>query len=201
MNEFSFLTDLYENIYDWLANATPGEHNCKRYFSFYDKKVWNIIKQKMVELEALDRLSKIQKEFLSCKYIGTAYRKINYRKKRKGHVYLTNSYQSCSKTITGLNNVNISGDVILIEMETKEESYAIDVMKLLIFMCKYNLIIYKDEFVYNFKQVNRLEKYYEEEEVVIPINEENIKNICIKNFDTGKVLKLDKENWYRNTFS
>lgn len=64
MNEFYFLTDLYENIYDWLANATPGEHKCKSYFSFYDKKVWNIIKQKMVELEAQDRLLKIQKEFL-----------------------------------------------------------------------------------------------------------------------------------------
>lgn len=68
-------------------------------------------------------------------------------------------------------------------------------------MCKYNLIIYKDELVYNFKQVNRLEKYYKEEEVVIPINEENIKNVCVKNFDTGKVLKLDKGNWYRNNFS
>ena len=46
----------------------------------------------------------IEKEFMKCKYEGSAYRVINYRHRRKGHVCVTNTYQSCSKDIKGVKN-------------------------------------------------------------------------------------------------
>ena len=49
IEEFNFLTDIYKKIYYWLAEMTPGEHTCIRYFKQYDKNVWDKIKNKIKE--------------------------------------------------------------------------------------------------------------------------------------------------------
>ena len=141
MSEFRFLTYLYNDIYLWLASSTPGEHVTKGYFKDKDKKVWNRIKNKFIELEKKKELSELEKEFLNCKYVGKAYRIIHYYKRRNGQVYPIDCYQSCSKTINGVKKVNLYGDVTLIELLSSEYSYSIDLFKLLEFMVKNKLII------------------------------------------------------------
>lgn len=194
------MTELYDDIFCWLAANTPGEIRSKSFFKNYEKNVWNLIKNKFIELEHKAVLSNIQKEFLKCRYVGPAYRKICYRNRRKGQVYLINCYQSCSKTLNGLKNVSIHGDAILIQLFSRKESHSIDIIKLLLFMKKYNLIQYKDEFETNFRNINSLTRYIQEEEIVIVLSEENIKNISVINRN-GLIMPLEKKQWYRNTLT
>ena len=201
MNEFNFLSELYDDIYCWLATNTPGERSTKGYFKNKDKKIWNRIRNKLIELEKRNNITKVEKEFLKCKYVGKAYRKIHYFKKRHGQVCLLNCYQSCSKTIKGLKNVSIHGDVVFVELFANEYSYAIDVYNLLMFMIKYNLIVYKDEFEKKYHNVLNLEGYINEEEVVVVLSADNVRNISVRNFETGLILALDKTKWYRNNLN
>jgi len=198
MNEFKFLSELYEDIYCWLASNTPGEYVTKQYFKNIDKKVWSKIANKFKELEAKKFLSDAEKEFLDCKYVGKAYRIISYYRRRKGHVYLINYYQSCSKSLNGIENVKLHGNVILIELFSSDKSYSIDLFKVLEFMIKNKLIIYKDEFDINHRNVLNLEKYYNEEEVLVIISKENIKDISIHDFKNDEFRKLEKNKWFRN---
>ena len=198
MNGFDFLTDLYEDLYLWLSSNTPGEYVTKGYFKNKDKKVWDKIINKMKELESKSYLNEVEKEFLGCKYIGKSYRVIRYNERRKGHIYLLNCYQSCSKTISGIDNVKLHGDVILIELFSSKQSYSIDLFKILEFMIKHRLILYKDEFDINHRNVLSLEKYYEEEEVLVKINEENIRNVYIYNSQSEICKELDRNKWFRS---
>lgn len=200
MNEFRFLTYLYNDIYLWLASSTPGEHVTKEYFKEKDKKLWNQIKDKFIELEKKKELSELEKEFLNCKYVGKAYRIINYYKRRNGHVYPIDCYQSCSKSINGIKNVGLHGNVILIELVSSKYSYSIDLFKLLEFMVKNKLIIYKDEFELNQRNIRNLESYYDEEEVLVVLSKDNIKNISVQNFKNNSNISLEKNKWYRNSF-
>ena len=198
MNEFEFLSDLYEELYLWLASKTPGEHTPKGYFKNTDKKVWNKIIKKIKELESKSYLNDVEKDFLNCKYIGKSYRVSRYNERRKGHICLLDCYQSCSKTLSGIDNVNLHGDVILIELFSSKKSYSIDLFKVLEFMIKYGLIIYKDEFDINHRNVLSLENYYEEEEVLVKINEENIRNVYIYNSQSKTCKELDRNKWFRS---
>ena len=198
MNEFEFLSDLYEELYLWLASKTPGEHTTKGYFKNTDKKVWNKIINKIKELESKSYLNDVEKEFLKCKYIGKSYRVIRYNERRKGNIYLLDCYQSCSKTISGIDNVKLHGDVILIELFSSKQSYSIDLFKILEFMIKHRLILYKDEFDINHRNVLSLENYYDEEEVLVKINEENIRNVCIYNSQSKIYKELDRNKWFRS---
>ena len=194
INEFAFLKEIYEKIYNWLAGTTPGEHAYIRYFKKYDKEVWNKIKEKMIELENKSRLSKIEKEFMKCKYEGSAYRVINYRHRRKGHVCVTNTYQSCSKDIKGVKNVNLYGKRILIELNSTKDAYAIDVFKLLCFMIKNEIIDIKDMERCN---IYNLEKYICEKEVVVPITQKNIVNISVIDLKNNISKKILPNEWFR----
>lgn len=201
INDFYFLSELYDDIYCWLAVNTPGERVVKSYFAKKNKTVWNRIRDKFIELERKNELSLIEKDFLRCKYVGKAYRKIRCCKKCNGYVYPINCYQSCSKTIRGLKHVSMCGDVVLIELFSSKCSYSIDVIELLMFMFKNRLIIYKDEFDKNFRDIERLNRYIDEEEVVVVISKNNIKNVSIRNFETGLLLPVDKEQWFRDTLN
>ena len=198
MNEFNFLIGLYDDIYSWLATNTPGEYITKGYFKNKDKKVWNKIANKFKELESKEILSDIEKDFLNCKYIGRAFRIIRYHERRNGHVYPIKCYQACSKNLRGIKNIKLHGDVILIELYSSNKSYSIDLFKLLEFMIKNGLIINNDKCYTNYRNISNLEKYYDEEEVVVIISEENIKNVSIHNFEKGTFKELDRNKWFRN---
>lgn len=194
MEEFIFLADLYKEIYYWLAGKTPGEHTCISYFIYYDKNVWEKIKSKIIELENKNNLSILEKEFIKCKYEGKAYRVINYNSRNKGHVCITNTYQSCSKDIDGVKNVNVYGDKILIELIARKESYAIDIFKLLSFMIKNQIINIQDMERCN---ILNLEKYLCEKEVIVPLIKENIVNVSVVNFTKGTSKNILKNQWFR----
>ena len=199
MNEFEFLSEMYIPIFNWLAGNTPGERNTKGYFKKYDKNVWNKIRKKIIEIESKKEKTYLEKEFLKCKYIGKVYRKIPFRKRRKGYVYPINHYQSCSKSLNGLNEVSIHGDIILIELFSSDISYSIDIIRLLKFMFRNNLIRYKDEFEEYFNNIGRLERYIDEEEVIVVISRNHIMNMTIRNFKKNLCIQVDKEKWYRTT--
>ena len=105
LNDFNFLSDIYKEIYSWIACNTPGEHRGIRHFKNYDKNVWGSIKYKIKELEKNNKLTDLEKEFLKCKYVGSGYRVFCYEKRKNGQVYITNTYQSCSKSEQGVKNV------------------------------------------------------------------------------------------------
>lgn len=194
MEEFIFLADLYKEIYYWLAGKTPGEHTCISYYKNFDKNVWLKIKNKIIELEHKNELTIFEKEFLRCKYKGKAYRVIKYNSRNKGHVCITNTYQSCSKNIRAVKNVSIYGDKILIELKVTKDSYAIDIFQLLSFMIKNEIIKIEDFAVCNFLN---LEKYLCEKEVAVPLMRENIVNVSIANFTTKTAIDLPKSEWFR----
>lgn len=194
IEEFNFLTDIYKKIYYWLAGTTPGEHTCISYFKQYDKNVWDKIKNKIIELENKNRLSKIEKEFIKCKYEGKAYRVINYNSRNKGHVCITNTYQSCSKNIEGIKNVNLYGNKILINLIAVKETYAIDVFELLSFMIKNKIINIQDMERCN---LYNLEKYLCEKEVVVPLTKESIENIKVIDLKNNILKEIPKNEWYR----
>lgn len=166
IEEFNFLTDLYKEIFYWLAGTTPGGYTCISHYKKYDKKVRLTIKNKIIELENKKELTPYEKEFLKCKYTGKAYRVIQYNPRNKGHVCVINSYQSCSKNIKAVKNVSIYGDKILIELNATENSYAIDIFELLAFMIRNEIIRLQDFKVCNFLN---LEKYECEKEIIVPL--------------------------------
>lgn len=195
MDQFDFLFDIYEYLYDWLATRTPLNHSYKTTFKFYNDKIWAKIKNKIEELENRDNLNEIEQYFLECRYKGKAYRIINYYERRKGHVYPIQYSQSCSKTLDGINNVKNCGEVLLIELNTKE--IAIDIFKLLMFMYVNGLINEKNEG--NYRSFQKLEKYLSEEEVVMPINKETISNLSVFDLNKNKkICDIDREYWFRN---
>ena len=198
MNGFEFLTDIYDDLYLWLSSNTPGEYVTKGYYKNKDKKVWDKIINKIKELESKNYLTEVEKDFLKCKYIGKSFRVIRYHERRNGHIYLLDCYQSCSKTLSGIDNVKLHGDLILIELFSSEQSYSIDLFKILEFMIKNRLIVYKDEFDINYRNVLNLENYYDENEVLVKINLENIRNVSIYNSKSKVHKKLDRNKWFRN---
>lgn len=194
--DFVFLSKIYKDIYIWFATKTPGDIICLSFFKRYDKDVWEKVKNKIIELENKIQLSKIEKEFIKCKYEGNAYRVINYFSRRKGHVFKANTYQSCSKDIDSVKKISIHGDKILMELKASKEMYAIDLMMLLRFMIKNELINIEDMKFYSFFN---LEKYIDEKEVIVPISDKSIVNISVVNFEKGTYTEIPQNQWFRNT--
>lgn len=197
INEYYFLSQLYFDLYDWLSGVTPGEHNSLRFYNYYEKKVWIHIKNKICELEQKKNKTKIDKDFLKCKYIGIAFRVLNNYSKRRGQLYPINKYQSCSLSIESVKNVSISGNVTLVTIDASPELCAIDIFELLIFMKKYNLIREED---LTLKNINNLLRYEDEGEVVVPITKDNIINMQFVNFKDNKFEDISKDKWFRNVF-
>lgn len=198
MDDFSFLIDIYHDVYSWLAATTPGEIPYLSVYKKYDKKVWQKIRNKFMELDNKKDMNNIEKEFIKCRYVGTAYRVLRYNSKRKlGEVYPIRYYQSCSKTIKGINEVPLCGNRILVTLLIKKEYCAIDIFKLLEFMIKYSLIP-KDRYTIRFCNIYNLERYEKEEEIVVPLLKEYINNISLIDKD-GKIIKqIEKEKWFRH---
>ena len=195
MEEFSFLADLYKDIHFWLSGITPGEYTCISRYKKYDKDVWNIIKNKIIELENKKELTTYEKDFLKCKYTGNAYRVINYNPRKHGYVYAFGCYQSCSKTLSEVKNVGVYGEKILIELIAKHDAYAIDMFELLCFMVKNEIIRFEDVITHN---LSTLERYECEGEVIVPLDKSNIKNVKVVNFEQGIEKELEPSKWYRN---
>ena len=191
--EFLFLSNLYPRIYNWLTTKTPGERTYISYIKEYDENVWKKIRDKIDEISKKDVLSNIEKDFLKCKYVGNAYRIINYNSKKRGHVYAHGFCQSCSKKIDSLKKMNIFNP-ILIEIEVTNNLYGIDVFELLTFMWQNNLISIEDNKKYN---CSRLISYEFEEEVIVPIFEKNIMNVSVANFRENTYENLPRNKWFR----
>ena len=196
IEQFLFLFDLYEDLYDWIATRTPLNYSCKSTFKYYHKNVWEKLKNKIDELQKRENLNDLEKDFLDCIYKGKAYRIMNYSRRNKGHIYPMEYFQSCSKTMNGIKKVKNVGEVLLIELEAT--SYGIDIFKLLEFMCGCGLINYKNEGEYRCFQ--NLERYINEEEIVIPITQENILKVSAINLlDNKKICDINEANWFRNS--
>ena len=176
MEEFKFLTNLYEDLYLWLTVKTPGSRSTISRFNYYDKNVWLPIKNKIIELDKKKKLTKLELQFLKCRYTGNAYRAIDYSSRVKGHVCPTEKYQSCSKTIKGIKALKLTGKNILIELDATKELVAIDVFELLCFMLENKLVRQKERLQH---ELRTLLKYEEEEEVAIPMYKYAIKNISV----------------------
>lgn len=197
LTDFNFLSDIYIELYNWIVCNTPGEYRGIRHFKNYDKNVWKPIKYKIQELEKNNKLTDLEKEFLKCKYVGSGYRVFCYDKRKKGQVYIINTYQSCSKSEQGVKNVtNLHGELVLIQLYAYEEQYAIDVFELLCFMYKNKLINIEDCKCYDPK---RLVNYEKEEEVLIPITGNTIRNIYIVNYEKNEYRELLNEKWFRKS--
>jgi len=195
IEQFFFLFDLYEELYDWLATRTPLNHAYKTTFKFYNDRIWKKLNDKIEELEIKESLNDLEKDFLKCKYKGKAYRIINYSNRKKGHIYPIEFCQSCSKTLKGINKVKNCGEVLLIEL--KAELKAIDVFELLMFMYANGLINDKNEGEY--RSFQNLKRYLNEEEIVMPMNKENILDVSVYDLYNNKVIcKINRENWFRN---
>ncbi len=197
MEDYSFLIDIYRDLYSWLAATTPGEMPYIRVYKYYDKKVWQKVKSKLVELDNKKNINNIEKEFIKCRYVGTAYRVLCYNSKRKlGEIYPISYYQSCSKTKKGIKEVPLCGNRILVKLSIKKKYYAIDIFKLLEFMVKYNLIP-KDRDMFQFYNIYNLERYEKEEEVVVPLLKEYINNVLLIDKNGETIKQIEKEKWFR----
>lgn len=194
IEEYKKITSVYSEIYNWLAAKTPGENSGISYFKNYDKKAWKIIKEKIIEIEKKRKLTQMDMEFLKCRYQGTAYRIIRFNSRNKGHVFLTDTYQSCSKDMGGIRKVTLYGDRLLIKLNADKSTYAIDVFELLGFMIKNKIIDVSNTKYYN---IENLTRYEDEKEVVVPICENTIVDVSVID-SKGKILeKIPHEKWFR----
>lgn len=189
---FLFLSELFADIYSWLASKTPGGYSRISEFKYYDENVWSIIKNKIIELDNKKYLTLIEKEFLKCKYVGDVFRVLDYNAKRKGHVLPIKYHQSCSKDMDGITNVNLYGKKLLVKLFANDEIFGIDIFELLCFMIKYKIIIVDD-------RVKSLLRYEDEKEVVLPVCDKTIVGIDIINNENEIIGLLPREMWYRKS--
>ena len=195
LNDYKFLSNIYKDIYSWIVCNTPGEPRKLKHFKYYNENVWKIIQKKIINVESKNHLTIMDNDFIKCRYHSNGFRIMPYAKTKKGQVYISNFFQSCSKSEYGLKQVNnMHGDLVLIELITDKDEYSIDIFELLCFMVKYHLI--KEEDCYLCPPGN-LEKYVKEEEILIRIGKDNIKKISVVNYDETTYHELSKEEWYR----
>jgi len=198
LEDYKFLSNIYKDIYSWITCNTPGEIRKLKHFQYYDENVWKIIQKKIIDVELKKHLTIMDQEFIKCRYHNNGFRIMPYTKRKKGQVYITNCFQSCSKTECGLKQVsNMHGDLVFIELIADKDEYSIDIFELLCFMIKYHLIKYENCYLCH---PRNLEKYEKEEEVLIRISKDNIKKISVVNYDENTYHELSKEEWYRRKY-
>lgn len=189
---------IYDNLYNWLAHHSVGSRTTKSLFKNYQKLIWNPILNKINLIQEKPNLTDIEKEFLNLTlYRGPIFRLQNYNTRLQGHIYPMCFYQSWSKDIEGLQNVNgFHGKLLLIQGTA---NLGIDVFGLLTFLLeqKYITPIRPD------KHPQNLLKYENENEVSFPIQISSIEKIYI--VDKESILEsikenncLSKEKWIRN---
>ena len=89
---------------------------------------------------------------------------------------------------------NLPGDVILLEGHATD---AIDVFGLLHFFLKNSLL----NGIPSHMPIDNLLRYEQEQEVLYPIQKENIINISVANHSnlSGKQIPLPQDKWFRNS--
>lgn len=173
--DFEKLNKLYPLIYEWLTCKTFGNKAYESSFRYYDENLWLQIANMVNSIRGKTRQTKLEKEFLSCVYTGKIYRIHTYDESRKYHIYPWGHYQSWS-TEEGLSMFRKhGGKKLLICAETRQNDVAINTFSLLTFMFK-NLNVKIPNERYHPKH---LCVYEEENEIVFPINKENIYNVVI----------------------
>ncbi len=163
---------IYNNIYNWLTNYTPGENRSTNFKKNYHK-TWSLISNKIYSLFKKEKLSDEEKDFLklTC-YTGTIYRLHQYTKRRKGYIYPSNFYHAWSKNIAGMKSVKLYGDILLI---TGHANNAIDVFGVLTFLIKNECITNIEP--YKFPQ--NLCRYESEEEIEYPLNIDSVSSVFL----------------------
>lgn len=195
---------MYNLIYNWLANHTPGSRCHIGLLKEYQKNLWNPIINVIDNLLDKQNLSNMEKEFLELVfYSGPIYRIQEYNPRNKGYVYENEYYQSWSKSIEGVTNVsNINGDILLI---VGQASKGIDLIGFLYFLSNYELVT-QFQFEGIVKNPNSLKMYFKEEEIVNPIQFKFINDIAVINKQKLNDWKnnkksIPKNKWKRNSIN
>lgn len=189
---------IYDKLYSWLAHHSTNSVPTESLFKYYQKLIWNPILNKINLIQEKPNLTDTEKEFLNLTlYQGPIFRLQRYKPNYKGYIYPMCFYQSWSKDIEGLQNVNsFHGKLLLIQGTA---NLGIDIFGLLKFLLKYkyitNISLYKDP--------QNLLKYKNENEVAFPVQIDSIEEIYI--VDKENILEtmnknncLPKEKWVRN---
>ncbi|MGL6184775.1 MAG: hypothetical protein ACRC1T_05285 [Clostridium chrysemydis] len=191
--------ELYNYLYSWLTESTPGNRRNLSTYKYYQENLWSYLLEMINTLSNKEELTKEEQDFMDLVvYKGDVYRVQNYRSRRRGHIYETNYFQSWSKSIEAVSEVtNYMGDILLI---IGQADVGIDIVGLLTFMLSYG---YANTFNPSM-HINNLDRYIKENEIVVPMIFENIKDIIIINHDSlndwkTKGTKLERSKWKRNT--
>ena len=188
--------EIYKMIYSWLCSQAPGEYQTKSSLKNYSNKICMPIIKQVQQIRAFEQITETQEEFLSeVLYTGLIFRIQQYHKRRVSHVCPLPFYQSWSKSLEGLQQVsNLPGDVIILEGHATD---AIDVFGLLHFFWKNSLL----NGIPSHMPIKNLLRYEQEQEVLYPIQKENIINISVANHSnlSGKQIPLPQDKWFRNS--
>lgn len=191
---------IYDNLYNWLAHHSVGSRTTKSLFKNYQKLIWNPILNKINLIQEKPNLTDIEKEFLNLTlYQGPIFRLQRYNPNTKGHIYPMCFYQSWSKDIEGLQNVNgFHGELLLIHGTA---NLGVNIFGLLTFLLEQKYITLNN--IKPYKEPQNLLKYENENEVAFPVQIDSIEEIYI--VDKENILKtmnknncLPKEKWIRN---
>ncbi|EGT3606830.1 hypothetical protein ACSW9O_15635 (plasmid) [Clostridium perfringens] len=189
---------LYNYLYSWLTEPTPGNHRGLSTYKYYQENLWNPLLEMINILSHKEDLTKEEKDFMHLVvYKGEVYRVQKYRSRRRGHIYETNYFQSWSKSIEAVSEVtNYMGDILLI---IGQADVGIDIVGLLTFMLKYGYANTFDPSMH----IDNLVRYVKENEIAVLMIFENIKDIIIINHNSlndwkTKGTKLERSKWKRN---
>lgn len=189
---------IYDNLYNWLAYHSTGNRTTKSFFKTYQKMLWNPVLNKINLIQEKSNLTDIEKEFLNLTlYQGPIFRFQKYNPRLKGHIYPMPFYQSWSKDIAGLLNVNgFHGELLLIQGTA---NLGIDIFGLLKFLLEQKYITN----IKPYKETKNLLKYKNENEIAFPVQIGIIKEIYIVHKEKipetiNKNNCLPKEKWIRN---
>lgn len=191
---------IYEKTYKWLANHSVGSRAYINNLKNYQKELWGPILEVINELSNKPNLNNIEKEFLELvSYTGPIYRIQHYNPKNRGFVFEHSNFQSWSRSLQGVSNISLYGDVVLL---VGHAINGINLFGLLIFMFEHNFITN----IPPCKEAMGLNKYEKEEEVVFSLEFNHLTDVAVVSKD--KLLDwenhkkvIPKEKWRRNSIN
>lgn len=187
---------IYDNVYDWLANYTPGEYRSLESKEYYHK-TWSLISNKIHSLLKKEKLNAEEKYFLElANYTGPIYRVHQYASPLGGDLCPSDFFHAWSKDINSVKSVRLYGAILLI---TGYANNAVDVFGVLTFLLK-NEYITK---ISPYKNPKILCRYESEQEIEYPLNIDDVKGVFLidsNNLEdwcqSGKPIPRDK--WWLN---
>ena len=190
---------MYEDLFDWIYSYTPGGICYKSKLKKYQKELWNPIINIINRLSNKVELNKEEEDFLRLvSYSGPIYRIQNYNSRKRGYLCELGYYQSWSKSIEGVSSVsNLSGEVLLVIGEVVN---GINLFGFIEFIIE-NKCITRPSYA---RRIEQLLIYEKEEEIVYPIELENVSNLVVVNRDKihnweKYSINISKEKWKRNS--